>query len=54
MYHTNVNVNSKVENEIPIKNGIIINVGASVKKIIYVKKIIFRVLQHVVAKMVNI
>ena len=42
------------ENVIQIKSGKIINVDASVKNIIYVKKIIFGILLHVVAKMVNI
>ena len=43
-----------VENLIQIKSGIMINVGVVVKNIIYVKKIIFGILLHVVAKMVNI
>ena len=43
-----------VENVIHIKNGIMIDVDASAKNIIYVKKIIFGILLHVVAKMVNI
>ena len=43
-----------VENVIQIKSGIMINFDASVKNIIYVKKIIFRILLDVVAKMVNI
>ena len=42
------------ENVIQIKSGITINVDASVKNIIYVKKTIFGTLLHVVAKMVNI
>ena len=42
------------ENVIQIKSGKIINVDASVKNIIYVKKIIFGILIHVVVKMVNI
>ena len=42
------------ENVIQIKSGIIINVDACAKNIIYVKKIIFGILLHVVAKMVNI
>ena len=42
------------ENVIQIKSGIIINIDASVKNIIYVKNIIFGILIHVVAKMVNI
>ena len=43
-----------VENVIQIKSGIRINVDMSVKNIIYVKKIIFGILLHAVAKMVNI
>ena len=42
------------ENEIQIKSGIMVNVGVSVKNSIYVKKIIFRILQYVVARMANI
>ena len=42
------------ENVIQIKSGITINVSVSVKNIIYVKKIIFRILLHVLAKMENI
>ena len=43
-----------IENVIHIKTALMINVGASVKNIIYVKKIIFGTLLHVVVKMVNI
>ena len=43
-----------LENVIQIKSGITINVNVSVKNITYVKKIIFEILLHVVAKMVNI
>ena len=45
-----------VENIIQIKSGITINVDVSVeirKNIICAKKIIFRILLHVVAKIVN-
>ena len=41
MYHVNINVNLMAENVIQIKSGIMINVGASVKNIIYVKKYIW-------------
>ena len=41
MYDANVNVSLVEENKIQFKSGIMINVGASVKNIIYVKKIIF-------------
>ena len=49
-YHTNVNVNLMEENVIQSKNGITINVNASVKTIIYMKKIMFDILLHVVQK----
>ena len=54
IYHANVNVNLMVENVIQIKKGAMINIDASLKNIIYVKKIIFGILLHVVAKMVSI
>ena len=50
----NVNVNLMEENVIQINGGIMINVDVSVKNIIYVKKIIFGILIHVIAKMENI
>ena len=53
MYHVNVNVNLMVGNVIQIKSGIMGNLCASVKNI-YVKRIIFGTLLHVVANMVNI
>ena len=43
-----------VENVIQIKCGITVNVDASAKNIIYVKKIIFRILLHVAVKMIHI
>ena len=43
-----------VENVIQIKKGTMINIDVSLKNIIYVKKIIFGILLHVVAKMVSI
>ena len=42
------------ESVIQVKSGIMINVDVGVKNILYVKKIIFGILQHVVPKMVNI
>ena len=42
------------ENVIQINGRITINVDVSVKNIIYVKKIIFGILLHVVVKMKNI
>ena len=51
----NVDINLMLENIIQIKSEImIINVGASVKSVIYVAKIIFGTLLHVIVKMVNI
>ena len=43
-----------VENPIKIKSEIMINVDVSVKIIKYVKKMIFGILLHVVAKIENI
>ena len=42
------------ENVIQINVGIMINVDVSVKNVIYVKKIMFGILLHVVVKMGNI
>ena len=54
----NVNVNFMVENVIQIKSGKTINNGASVKikkkNNISAKNIIFGLLLHVIAKMINI
>ena len=53
----NVNVNLMVENETQIKSAVTINVGTSVKikkKHRVCKKVIFGILLHVLAKMVNI
>ena len=52
--YANANLNLMEENVIQMECGIMINVDASVKNIIYVKKIIFGILPQVVAKMVNI
>ena len=52
--HTTVNVNLMQENVIQSKSGITINFNANVKTMIYVKKIIFGILLHVVKKMGNI
>ena len=38
MHHVNVNVNLMVENVLQTKYGIMVNVGASVKNIIFIKK----------------
>ena len=42
------------EDEIQINGGITINVDASAKNIMYMKKITFRILLHVIVKMENI
>ena len=42
------------ENEIPVKGGITINVGVSIKKFMYVKNIMFGILINVFVKMENI
>ena len=52
-YHANVNVNLIAESVIQIRSGITINVNARAKNIIYVKKIIFKIMLHVVPKMIN-
>ena len=54
IYHANVNINLMVESVIQMKSGIMINVNASAKNIAYVKKFIFGILLHVVAKIVSI
>ena len=54
MYHENLNVDLMLENVIEIKKGKMINVHASVKNIMYVKKIIFGILLFVIVKMLNI
>ena len=53
MYHEKENVILMVTNVIQIKIEIMINVYVSAKKI-YVNNIIFGILVHVVANMVNI
>ena len=42
------------ENVIQINGGIMINVDVSVKNVMYVKKIMFGILLHVIVKMENI
>ena len=53
IYHANVNVNLMPKRVIQIKSGIMLNDDAGAKNI-YVKKIIFGILLHGVAKTVNI
>ena len=54
IYHTNVNVDLMEENVIQTNGGISINANVSVKNVMYVKKIIFQILLHVVVKVGNI
>ena len=54
MYHAKINLDFMEENETQIKGGIRINVDASVKGVMYVKKIIFGILLHAVVKTENI
>ena len=55
MYHTNVYVNSIVENVTLTKIGITINVSVNVKirQDLYAKKIIFSILLHILVKMID-
>ena len=53
MYHTNANINFMLESVIQIKSGKTTNVNATAKNTIYMKKIIFEILLHVVTKMLN-
>ena len=53
-YHANVNVNLMEENIIQLNCGIAINVDVSVQNVMYVRKIIFEILLHVVVKAENI
>ena len=50
----NVNVDLMKGDVVQINGGIMINVDVSVKKLMYVKKIMFVILLHVIAKMENI
>ena len=54
IYHANVNLSLMEENIIQIRGKITVNVSANVKNIIYMKKIIFGIMLHAVAKMVDI
>ena len=54
IYHANINVNLMKQNVSQINGGIIINVDVSVKKVMYVKKITFQILLHIIVKMKNI
>ena len=54
MYHANVNVDLIEENVIQVNDPIMINVDVSAKNFMYVKKIMFGILLHVIVKMKNI
>ena len=54
MYHVNVNVDLMEKNVIQINGRITINVDVSVKKVIYVKKIMFGILLQIIVKTENI
>ena len=50
IFHANLNINLMEQNVIQIDCGITINVDMSVKKFMYVKKIMFGILLHVIVK----
>ena len=50
-FHANVNVNLMKQNASQINGGITLNVDVSVKKLMCVKKIMFRILLHVIVNM---
>ena len=50
----NVNVNLMEENVIQINGRITINVDVNLKNVMYVKKIMFGILLHVIVKMENV
>ena len=54
IFVVNVNVNLMEEVVTQINGGIMINVDGSVKNVIYVKKVMFGMLLHVIVKMENI
>ena len=51
IHHVNINVNLMEQNVIQINGEITINVDVSVRNIIYVKKIMYGILLHVIVKM---
>ena len=53
-YHVNVNVALVEQNVIQINGEMTINVDVSIKNIMYVKKIMFRILLNVIVRMENI
>ena len=50
----NLNIDLMQKNVIQVNGGIMKNVDMGVKKVTYVKKIIFGILLHVIANMENI
>ena len=54
IYHANLNVDLIEKNVIQINGEITINIDVSIKNVMYVQKIIFSILLHVVVKMENI
>ena len=50
IFHVNLNINLMEQNVIQIDCGITINVDMTVKKFMYVKKIMFGILLHVIVK----
>ena len=54
IYHVNINVDLMEENLYEINDGIMINVDVNVKNLIYLKKIMFGILPHVIVKMEKI
>ena len=50
----NVKVDLMEENVIQIKGGIMTNINVSVENLMYVKKIMFGILLHVIVKIKNI
>ena len=50
IYHASANINLMERNVIQINGRITVNVDVSVKKIIYVKKNMFRILAHAFVK----
>ena len=50
IFHANLNVNLMEQNVIQIDCGITINIDMSVKTFMYVKKIMFGILLHVIVK----
>ena len=54
IYNVNVNVNFMEELVTQINDGIMINVNASVKNVMYIRKIMFGILLHVIVEMENI